>query len=381
MLLALGLAACGVGEPRETSGNTLATIADVRLTSPDPAAYAFFGHAVAIDGSTAVVGAWGVNDNAGSVYVFAEVDGAWQLEASLRAPDGSPKDRFGHAVAIDGDRVVVGAVHESTHGFRAGAAHVFEREEGSWSHVSALGAPAPLEYQQFGSSVAVDGDTLAVGASGFSGRAAYVHTRVADSWSLQQVVKPQDDHQDARFGSSLALVGDTLVVGAWTDEPFDHHEPRASGLAYVFERHGGDWHQTTVLDSPTGEPGYGSAVATDGATIVVSTPNEAVHIYARERGSWRTASTLEPSEVRHYGTSVAVDGDKVLVGASGKAGAAYEYHRVDGTWTLQHEITAADATETLHFGLAAAVSGQRSIFGATGADDGGIASGAAYLFP
>ena len=381
MLLAFGLAACGVGEPGETSGNTLATVTDVRLTAPDPAAYAFFGHAVAIDGSTAVVGAWGVNDNTGSVYVFAEVDGGWQLEASLRAPDGSPKDRFGHAVAIDSDTLVVGAVHESTRGFRAGAAHVFEREGGSWSHVRTLAAPVPLEYQQFGSSVAVNGDTLAVGASGFSGRAAYLYTRGADTWSLQQVVKPHDDHQDARFASSLASAGDTLVVGAWRDEPFDHHEPRESGLAYVFERHDGGWHETTVLDSPTGEPGYGSAVATDGATIVISAPNDAVHIYGRERGSWEIVGTLEPGEVRHYGTSVAVDGDKILVGASGKAGAAYEYHQVEGTWTMQHEITAADAPETLHFGLAAAMSGQRSIVGATGATDAGVASGAAYLLP
>ena len=381
LALATLVAGCALAGPGESSNSLQMIVAEVRVTAPDPQPYTFFGHAVAIDGDRAVVGAWGFSANAGAAYVFQEVEGVWQLEAALRAPDGSPRDRFGHAVAIDEHTIVVGAVHDVTAGFRAGAAHVFELEDDGWAHAQTLTSPEGISYQQFGSAVAVHGDTLAVGASGFSKRAAYLYQRNPSGWELDEVLTPLAEDEDARFASTLALRGETLVVGAWRDEPYDDEEFLRGGAAYVFERDEAGWRRSGVLQGPFGAAEFGHAVATDGVTIVVSTPSQGARVYAREGGVWRQEATLSAMARRHYGTSVAVDGDKIFIGASGQQGAAYEYSRLEGAWTLTRKITAADASDSLHFGLAAAVSGQRFIAGATGADDGGVASGAAYLIP
>ena len=383
LAVALGslLAGCAVAEPGESASSVQMIVAEVKVTAPDPQPYTFFGHAVAIEGDRAVVGAWGLDANAGAAYVFKEDEGNWQLEETLRAPEGSARDRFGHAVALFEDTIVVGAVHDATTGFRAGAAHVFSREAGEWVHVQKLTSPEPVSYQQFGSAVATYGDALVIGASGFSKRAAYVYERAAEGWELAQVLTPRAEDSDTRFGSTLALHGPTLVVGAWRDEPHDDDVLQAGGTAYVFERQDGRWQASAVLQGPVGAPAFGNAVATDGVTIVVTTPSQGAHVYTSEDGSWRQDATLSAMARRHYGTSVAVYGDNIFVGASGQAGAAYEYGRQDGMWSLKRKITAADGTESLHFGLAAAVSGQRFIAGATGADDGGVASGAAYLLP
>ena len=340
------------------------SLVDVRLTAPEPAEYSFFGHSVAIDGDIAVVGAWGVAANTGAAYVFVKEYGRWELQQVLRAPAGLPKDRFGHDVAVQGDTVVAGAVHESTRGFRAGAAHVFERSGGSWAHMQTLSSPEPVAYQQFGSAVGVAMDTIVVGASGFSRPAAYVYRWSAGTWQLQQALESEATGRDTRFGRALALHDQTLVIAA-------------SGSTHVFELQGAEWRATAVLRGPSD---IGS-VATDGESIVIGEPNRGAYVYARDDDGWEADVALEASAIAHFGTSVAVYGDRILVGASGRAGAVFEYRKVDDTWALQQSFAAVDPTENLHFGLAAAITGQHVIIGATGARDGGIASGAAYLFP
>ena len=372
LILALGLAACMPAAPVERVDvwttvpmvDVPTSLVDVRLTAPEPTEYSFFGHSVAIDGGSAVVGAWGVAANTGGAYVFAQEYGTWELQQVLRAPAGLPKDRFGHAVAVHGDTVVVGAVHESTRGFRAGAAHVFEGSGGSWAHVQTLSSPEPVAYQQFGSAVGVAVDTIVVGASGFSRPAAYVYREAAGTWEAQQVLEPEDTGQRTRFGRALALHDQTLVIAA-------------AGSTHVFEFEDSEWRATDVL---RGSSDIGS-VATDSESIVIGEPNRGAFVYTRDADGWEADVALEAGDVAHFGTSVAVYADRILVGASGQAGAVFEYRKVDDIWVLQRQFTAAEPTENLHFGLAAAITGQHVIIGATGARDGGIASGAAYLFP
>ena len=340
------------------------SLVDVRLTAPEPAEYSFFGHSVAIDGGLAVVGAWGVAANTGAAYVFAQENGTWELQQVLRAPAGLPKDRFGHAVAVHADTVVIGAVHESTRRFRAGAAHVFERPGESWAHVQTLSSPEPVAYQQFGSAVGVAMDTIVVGASGFSRPAAYVYRRSAGTWQLQQALEPADHGQNTRFGRALALHDQTLVIAA-------------SGSTHVFELQDAESRATDVLRGPSDV----GSVATDGESIVIGEPSNGAYVYTRDGDRWEADVAFEAGDIAHFGISVAVYGDRILVGASGRAGAVFEYRQVDDTWALQQQFTAVEPTENLHFGLAAAITDQHVIIGATGARDGGIASGAAYLFP
>ena len=146
-----------------------------KLTSSDGAAYDYFGYSVAIDGNTVVVGAYGDDDSgdsSGSVYLFRRPDSGWKSmmeSAKLMPSDGAAYDYFGYRVAIDGDTVVVGAYGDDDSGDASGSAYLFSRPFGGWTrgHQNArLSAADGEAHDFFGSSVAVSGNTVVIGAKG-----------------------------------------------------------------------------------------------------------------------------------------------------------------------------------------------------------------------
>ena len=103
-----------------------------KLTAPPGSGSVRFGRSIAVSGDACVIGGTvkrGEWETTGIVYVFVREAGRWQLAAKLRAPSGSPTLDFGHAVAISGDRVLVGAPTDIE---EIGAAWVFARRESAW---------------------------------------------------------------------------------------------------------------------------------------------------------------------------------------------------------------------------------------------------------
>ena len=141
------------------------------LTAPDSGN---FGSSVAIDGDTCVIGAQGTNSETGSAYVFTNTGGTWNQVAELTATDGASYDRFGTSVAIDGDTCLIGA--QGTNSY-TGSAYVFTNAGGTWSQVAELTASDAASEDQFGISVAIDGDTCVIGALGANSAtgSAYVY--------------------------------------------------------------------------------------------------------------------------------------------------------------------------------------------------------------
>ena len=145
-----------------------------KLAAFDGAAYSRFGLSVSVSGDTAVVGAWGATVGGvpqGAAYVFYRNQGgpdAWDQVAKLTADDGATADRFGHFVSVSGDAAVVGAIYADVGGNQnQGAAYVFYRDQGgadAWGQVAKLTAADGAAWEQFGSSVSVDGDTAVAGA-------------------------------------------------------------------------------------------------------------------------------------------------------------------------------------------------------------------------
>ncbi|HVT17599.1 MAG TPA: FG-GAP repeat protein [Thermoanaerobaculia bacterium] len=151
------------------------------LQAADQAADAQFGSAVAESGTTAVVGAAGAPRAAGAnsglvgsgaVYVFTLGDGGWTQQQKLVPASAAPGDRFGHAVAIDGDLLIAGAPLHRASAPSGGAAYVFHRTGGAWAELP-VPAPATLTsaYALFGLAVAQSGSRSAVGAPLACGRA------------------------------------------------------------------------------------------------------------------------------------------------------------------------------------------------------------------
>jgi hypothetical protein len=258
-----------------------------------------FGYAVALDGDTLVVGApeedssatrVGANEDSnnamesGAVYVFTRSGGVWSQQAYIKASNTGARDNFGRSVALSGDTLVVGAPHEDSNAIGvggdarnnratdSGAAYVFTRNGGVWSQQTYLKASNTDADDRFGHSLALSGDTLAVGAyleasaaTGINGNqadnsaagsgAVYVFTRSLGVWSQQAYVKASNTRKDDNFGWSIALNGNTLVVGSRYEDSNAtgvngnqaDNSAEDSGAAYVFTRTGGVWSQQAYL--------------------------------------------------------------------------------------------------------------------------------------
>jgi len=183
---------------------------------------------VAIDGDTFVVGARRDDDNgldSGSAIVYTRTEtkpngsASWTEEAKLTPSDGATRDLFGNAVAIDGDTIVVGSYFDGDKGFQSGSVYVFTLTGTTWTEQAKLVPQDGAANNHFGGSVAIDGDTIVVGAAeddtdGMSSGSAYIFTRTGSTWTERIKLLPSDGREYGSFGSSVAISGDTIVVGA-----------------------------------------------------------------------------------------------------------------------------------------------------------------------
>ncbi len=236
-----------------------------KLTAADGAANDRFGWSVAVSGGTALVGAPDKNSGAGAAYMFVRSGTSWSQQAELTASDGAASDYFGYAVALNGSTALIGANGKDG---SAGAAYVFVRSGTSWSQQAELTAADGAANDNFGQSVALSGGTALVGAYGNNSNtgAAYVFVRSGTSWSQQAELTAADGAANDNFGQSVALSGTTALVGA--------NGHNNAGAAYVFVRSRASWSQQAELTASDGAAGayFGYAVALSGNSAVVGAP-------------------------------------------------------------------------------------------------------------
>ena len=315
---------------------------------------------------------------------------------------GNSLVEYGIATAIDGDTLVVGSNSQESDFNLAGAVYVFVREGVHWHFQAKLVPLDPVGVHFFGWTVGISGDTIVVGAPGdndagtWSG-AAYVFVREGTSWSQQAKLAAVDAEAGDEFGVSVAIDGDTLVVGSYLDDDVASD----SGAAYVFVRNGDNWSQQAKLtaSNPSAAAWFGIAVALDGDIVSVGaiyddtagTNAGAAYIFVRNGASWSQQQKLTAGDgAAHntFGFAVAVQGNTAVIGASGfentsgYAGAAYVFQRNGATWSQQQKLTAADATTNgfFGFGVSVALDGDAILIGAYGDDEMGVNAGSAYLF-
>lgn len=347
-----------------------------------------FGVAVSLSKDTLAVGAPGA-DGGGAVYVFVRSNDTWVQQAALRASNAGSLDKysppeFGIAVALSGDTLAVGAPDETSCASgvgggqsgncrQAGAVYVFERSGGTWSQRAYI-KPSNTATQrahaiEFGSSLALSGDTLVVGAPSesscassvdgdqqstacFGAGAAYVFTRAGGSWKQQAYLKASNTAAQfvLGFGTSVALANDTLAIGAPAESSCatgiggaqNDLKCSDSGAAYVFTRAAGVWSQQAyVKASNTSKDGaFGKALALAGDRLVVGAPREkscatgvggsqtdaacpgagAAYVFDRSGASWTQSAYVKPSNTLDqstlaFGFSVALSADAFAVGA------------------------------------------------------------------
>jgi hypothetical protein len=359
-----------------------------------------FGTALALDGDTLVVGApfqdgdgVGVNgaEGSGAAYVFVRTGTTWSQQAYLKASNTGADDQFGSDVDVHGDTIVVGAPRESSDATgidgaqdnddatQSGAAYVFTRDGTTWSQQAFVKASNTARFDRFGWSVAIDADTLAVGAinedssapgingdqtadvsTAINNGAAYVFVRDDTSWTQQAYIKASNPGPNDAFGTVLDLSGDTLVVGApgegsdfadiatTTPAPaVDNNNRPGSGAVYVFTRNGTTWSQQAYVKAFNVDDNnaFGFSLAVDGDSLAVGARSEsnsatgiddlpfssdgaapfsgAAYTYTRVGTTWSRASYIKSSapDINDiFGASLDLDGGTLAVGVIGEDG-------------------------------------------------------------
>ena len=316
------------------------------LTASDGAAGDFFGMAVAFDGDTALVGAPNRSSYQGAAYVFVRTGTRWsQQGGALTASDGAVGNQFGSAVALSGDTALVGAPNRSSY---QGAAYVFTRTGTPWSQQGgALTASDGAAGDGFGHAVALSGDTALVGADGRNSAngAAYVFVRSGATWSQQGGALTESGGASGdEFGYAVALSGDTALIG---DSGRTVRGNAAQGAAYVFVRSGATWSQQGALTASGGAAAdeFGNSVALSGDTALIGAPQHAV-------------------------------------GGNDNQGAAYVFVRSGASWSQQGgALTATGGAAYDWFGWSVALDGDTALIGApTRTVGGNTHQGAAYVF-
>jgi hypothetical protein len=317
--------------------------------SPDGAD---FGCSIALSADTAVIGADRTtltddgNRHQGAVYVFARgKDGTWTQTQKLTADDFSAEAQFGDAVALSGSTILIGAynatIDENPY---QGAAYVFTLDGGSWTQTQKLVADDGIGGDDFGNAVALDGTRALVGAfygTGTVGQsgAAYVFEGSGSSWKQTAKLVPDDGAFFDSFGSAVVLSGDSALVGSLYAQIGDNS---GQGAVYAFDFAGGSWSQTQKLVASDGaaSDALGNAMARDGDQVLVGANAAngyvgAAYLFARGAAGWSELGKLVASDGASgdgFGYTVALSGDTALAGAPLKAvganssqGAAYFY--------------------------------------------------------
>lgn len=351
------------------------------LLASDAAPGELVAWSVAADGDTIVMGDWMVP---GAAYVYVRSGASWSFQAKL-VPIGATHDHgFGRAIAISGDTVVVGAVGEDLYG---GAFYVYERNGVTWDAGQRFTITVP-GTGYVGASVAIDGDRLAVGAPYDGGTwrgAVWLFARSGPTWIVEQRLVPSGAG-DERMGSSVALHGDRIVAGAPTGAALSTR----AGCVYVFDLGGGGWSEVARLESPdpVDNQSFGESVAFDADRIAIGAPASnappigAAYVFTRVTGTWQREARIEAVTGDfddRFGSAVALRGGHLVVGAHiahGGTGGAYVFEREAGLWNERYELVPNGLDGGSRFGFSIAISGRDLVVGAPY----GSPAGSAFVF-
>lgn len=321
-----------------------------------------FGFSVDISGNVAVVGAWqerepntvsGVRGGAAYVYRYSTTTSTWAIEARIAGSDRALGDRFGISVAVDGNVIVVGADQAGGAGTSSGKAYVFRHNGTNWIQEKILTASDAASADAFGRSVAISGDTIAIGAEmdddgAANAGSAYVFWHSGSTWIEQGKLNRPDPASGDGFGRSISVSGDNVIVGA----PFDSDGAAQNGSASFFTRSASVWsfHSKLLASDAFDGDWLGEDVAIDGALAVLgSRPNSgsegAVYVFSYDGSSWtefgKVFAFIDDQTFAfgaELGASVAISSQTVLGGApaaepfsasaTANHGAAFVFHAV-----------------------------------------------------
>ena len=326
-----------------------------------------WGHSVDVSGTTLIAGYTSYVGNAGGIFIMEQKGKRWETINHFKTPDNGTRDQYGHAVAIEGDIAIVSAyehggkkpVAGGSLGGGPGLVYVLQRVGGKgFGEMAKLKGEGIQNDDRFGYSVDISRDILIAGTPFHDTEkgAVYVYQLDGKQWKQQAKLQADDAAEKNRFGWDCAVHENTIVVGA----PLAAAPKRLSGAAYVFKRQGDAWAQVAKITPEDGDGGdnFGASVDVSKSRIVVGASKDENEVKKRGSGSAYVFQLVgneitqeakltadDPQEGATFGLTVAIDVNRVLVGAPSTdtkrgddSGAVYAFLKVGADWVLQARV-------------------------------------------
>ncbi len=391
--LAIPLCIAGCLSAPASNAGSLPT--QTRLLAGNGVASQQFGNSVDLDGDVAVIGSTTATPIV-PVRVFERSAGAWLETASLTPADGAAGAVFGYDVAVDGDTIVVGAPERAGAGPRRSGVYVYELVAGVWTQTAKLTVIDPQTTDQFGISVDISGNSIVIGADGADvvergtslQGVAYVFVRSGQQWQLQQKIFATDGATFDNFGGSVAIEGERVVAGSIGSDNGNADPFFSAGATYVFERVASQWTQRAKLIASDGlrMDFLGGKVAMSGNVVVAGAArarignavNQGAAYVFESNGNnvWTQVTKLVAADgvagEMFSSAGVAISGSAIAIGLPGhlingqQIGSAYSYRRgADNLWTQRARVEPFDNIPNQFFGASIAIDGSTTMVGAT----------------
>lgn len=324
-----------------------------------------------------------------TVFVYGQT--ITELQKVL-ASDGQAGDHFGFSLSISGNKAIIGAYGDWDGGAGAGSAYIFEYNGTAWIQMAKIHASNALQHDNFGYSVSISGNKAIVGApfkpnaSVTDVGAAYIYEYNGVSWNEISKLVPFDGAAIDEFGISVSISGDKAIVGSH----YDDDNKINSGSAYTYKFNGTSWALTSKLHAsdPDSAGFFGASVAISGDKIIVGAYGDdntkgadagSAYIYEYNGTAWAETAkliALDGLPGNAFGNSVSISGDKTIIGAN-FFGGAYIFENNGGTWTQTAKFLAPDGQGNNNFGCSVSISGNTAI---VGEDRNGSGVGSATIY-
>ena len=387
-----------------TVGPALAQCDEQKLLASDSGAGQHFGFGVSVFGDAAVVGAFADDEiarDAGAAYVYEKGPGGWVEVQKLTASDATENTLFGSAVSLWGDTALIGAHGDGEVAPAAGAVYVFERTPSGWVETAKLVAPDGATGDGYGFKVAIAGDRALVGAFldedpviGPQTGSAYLYERTPSGWRLVVKLLASDADEGDRFGHAVSIWRDRIVVGAYKND--DHGDE--TGSAYVFEETESGWVEVQKLlaSDAAGNTRFGRSASIWGDRLLIGTywDNElaqragAAYVFERVGSTWVETTKLQANDGAQddqFGTACFLSRDRALILApnasgGGVDGAAYLFQHGPAGWSQIAKVHSHGGTACIPFQGSVSIWGERMFVSGYGDPESGACGGSARAF-
>lgn len=375
------------------------------IIADDGKAGDYFGYSAAIDGTTVLIGANkadvdGVIDT-GAAYVYVLGDTGWNQQAKLVAQPAFADDGLGGNVALTNDVAMLGVMRRDDKGKDSGAVVSYDREENVWKQNQIFTAHDAKPGDAFGQSIALTESHLIIGAPrsdalGVDSGAAYIYKKESNIWRFQTKITASDGVVGDLFGISVAIDGDTILVGA------DLHDEKAedAGAVYVYVMDDDTWKQEAkLMASDGGETDiFGVRVALSENTALISARRDdteelgadagSAYIFVRDSSTWTQQAKLtspDGLDDDRFGRGVALNGNIAIISAmnhdanGSNTGAVYVYMKGSSGWRYTSKFSAKSSMSDDKFGWNVGLSNGVAVIATPNYDAKGQESGAVFI--